>query len=94
MYQLGVEHHGNGVQNCRAIEILTAITGNTDTPGGQRGSTKLDMNYMGNFGLAPYDPNADRSCDGSKRLGADTHPLLNWWGMWANSNSIAEAGAT
>ncbi len=94
MYQLGVEHHGNGVQNCRAIEILTAITGNTDTPGGQRGSTKLDMNYMGNFGLAPYDPNADRSCDGTKRLGADTHPLLNWWGMWANSNSIAEAGAT
>ena len=39
MYQLAVEHHGNAIMNCRAIELLTAITGNTDGPGGQRGST-------------------------------------------------------
>lgn len=32
--------------NCRAIELLTAITGNTDGPGGQRGSTKIDVTYM------------------------------------------------
>ena len=93
MYQLGIEHHGNGVQGCRAVELLTAITGNTDTPGGQRGATKLSMNYMGNFELASHSPNAPRPT-GEKRLGQDRHPLLAWWGMWSDANAVAAAGAT
>ena len=98
MYQLAVEHHGNSIMNCRAIELLTAITGNTDGPGGQRGATKLDVNYMGNF--------SDQSCSKTidtplnhpeimeKQLGRDKHPLFEWWALWANANSIWEAGVT
>ncbi len=93
MYQLGIEHHGNGIMNCRSIEMIQIITGNVDDPGGMRGSTKLDMNYMGNFGLASYSPKVMMPSN-EKILGADKHPLLKWWGMWADANAIAEAGVT
>lgn len=98
MYQLAVEHHGNSIMNCRAIELLTAITGNTDGPGGQRGATKLDVNYMGNFSDQSYSKTIDSPLNHpeimEKQLGRDKHPLFEWWALWANANSIWEAGVT
>ena len=98
MYQLAVEHHGNSIMNCRAIELLTAITGNTDGPGGQRGATKLDVNYMGNFSDQSYSKTIDTPLNHpeimEKQLGRDKHPLFEWWALWANANSIWEAGVT
>lgn len=98
MYQLAVEHHGSSIMNCRAIELLTAITGNTDGPGGQRGATKLDVNYMGNFSDQSYSKTIDTPLNHpeimEKQLGRDKHPLFEWWALWANANSIWEAGVT
>ena len=98
MYQLAVEHHGNAIMNCRAIELLTAITGNTDGPGGQRGSTKIDVTYMGSFDSLPQSPLLDNPKFHpeimEKQLGRDTHPLFAWWTNWANANTVWEAGVT
>ena len=98
LYQLAIEHHGNSIMNCRAIELLTAITGNTDGPGGQRGSTKIDVNYMGNFSDQTYSKKVDSPLAHpeimEKQLGRDTHPLFEWWGLWGNANSIWKAGVT
>ncbi len=98
LFQLAVEHHGNSIMNCRAIELLTAITGNTDGPGGQRGSTKIDVNYMGNFSDQSYSKTLDSPLAHpeimEKQLGRDTHPLFEWWGLWANANDIWKAGVT
>ena len=79
--------------NCRAVELLTAITGNTDTPGGQRGATKLSVNYMGNFSDQSYSKTIDTPLNHpeimEKQLGRDKHPLSRAGGrMWANANSI------
>ena len=84
--------------NCRAIELLTCITGNTDGPGGQRGATKIDVNYMGNFSDQSYNANIDSQLKHpeimAKQLGRDEHPLFEWWGLWGNANSIWKAGVT
>lgn len=98
LYQLGIEHHGNSIMNCRAIEILTAITGNTDGPGGQRGATKLDVNYMGNFSDQSYSKEIDSPLMHPeimvKQLGRDKHPLFEWWGLWGNATDIWKAGVS
>lgn len=98
LYQLAIEHHGNSIMNCRAIELLTCITGNTDGPGGQRGATKIDVNYMGNFSDQSYNANIDSQLKHpeimAKQLGRDEHPLFEWWGLWGNANSIWKAGVT
>jgi len=61
----GVEHHTNGVQSIRAINILLSITGNIDVKGG---NTFLNM-----ASLTPPDVNPV-SMD--KALGADEHPMF------------------
>ena len=42
-YMLATEHANTAIQNVRALDYLTAITGNYDTPGGQRASTRAPI---------------------------------------------------
>ena len=39
-FQLATDQNGNSIQNCRALQILSCITGNSDEPAGNRGSCK------------------------------------------------------
>ena len=39
-YQLSTDQNGHAIQNVRALQILSCITGNSDEPAGNRGSTK------------------------------------------------------
>ncbi|MCD8315783.1 MAG: molybdopterin-dependent oxidoreductase, partial [Eggerthellaceae bacterium] len=39
-FQLANDQNGNSIQNNRALQILSCITGNSDSPAGNRGSTK------------------------------------------------------
>lgn len=86
-YQLGVEHATNAVQNVRALAVLVGITGNFDTPGGNRGGTKGPINYdIGAFSMGcPTRPSYDRI------LGGDRFPLLKWWTFWADATSVWDA---
>jgi anaerobic selenocysteine-containing dehydrogenase len=42
-YQLAIDHNGHSVQNSRALQILSTITGNSDSPAGNRGATKHEL---------------------------------------------------
>ena len=39
-FQLATDQNGNSIQNVRALQILSCITGNSDEPAGNRGSSK------------------------------------------------------
>ncbi len=72
----GVEHHINGVQNIRAINILMSITGNIDVRGGNV--------FLNQTPLTPPDV-IDLSMD--KALGAEEHPMFV--GMIKQAHAVA-----
>lgn len=53
---------------------------------------------MGNFSDQSYSKTIDTPLNHpeimEKQLGRDKHPLFEWWALWANANSIWEAGVT
>ena len=57
-FQLATDQNGNSIQNIRALQIMSCITGNSDEPAGNRGSSKAQ--FDGNPGRsnmqagAPY----------------------------------------
>jgi anaerobic selenocysteine-containing dehydrogenase len=61
----GLEHHTNGVQTIRAINILLAITGNIDVDGGNT--------FLNHTPLSSPDVNI---LPNDKALGADEHPMF------------------
>ncbi len=42
-FQLATDQNGNSIQNVRALQILSCITGNSDEPAGNRGSSKAQF---------------------------------------------------
>ena len=38
-FQLATDQNGNSIQNVRALQILSCLTGNSDEPAGNRGSS-------------------------------------------------------
>jgi len=86
-YMLGVEQSANAMPNCMAIQILTGITGNTDTPGGHRGSTVSPIGSPERAPGAPPMPLSQRL----KILGGDKYPMLWYVGGWADATAIWDA---
>ena len=39
-FQLATDQNGNSIQNCRVLQMLSCVTGNSDEPAGNRGSCK------------------------------------------------------
>ena len=90
-YMLAIEHGCNAIQNSRALDALVGITGNWDTPGGNRGGTTSflgprDVNFGGNtnMGGAPDPDEATLA----KLAGHDEFPLLDWWQYWADADRL------
>ena len=81
-YMLATEHANTAIQNVRALDYLTAITGNYDTPGGQRASTRAPIEG-GQMGFANNGSGMPMLSPGQmeKILGRDEIPLLYWWGI-------------
>ncbi|WP_418864522.1 molybdopterin dinucleotide binding domain-containing protein [Slackia exigua] len=54
-FQLATDQNGNSIQNCRILQLISCLTGNSDEPAGNRGSCKSQ--FDGNPGrsnmLAP-----------------------------------------
>lgn len=79
-YQLALEHAGNAIQATRIPLILSALTGNLDTPGGNRGGESVHylynvfINYATPFGAPQQDPELR-----AKVAGGDKFPLLPWF---------------
>lgn len=92
-YMLAIEHGCNSIQNSRILDTLVGITGNWDTPGGNRGSTStfltLDqVNFGGNVNMGGIDKPREELL--KKLAGIDRFPVLNWWQYWADANSTYE----
>lgn len=91
-YMLATEHANAAIQNVRALDTLTAITGNIDTPAGQRASTRAPVEG-GQMGFANNGSGVPMLSPGQmgKLLGSEQFPLLQWWGMWADAASTWDA---
>ena len=93
-YMLAAEHACNAIQNNRIFDNLAGITGNIDTPAGNRGPT------YGTF-LRPDDSQptlssrhgqgVDFSIWPEKQLGVAKIPMLGWWQQWADANAVHDA---
>ncbi|NHM13575.1 molybdopterin-containing oxidoreductase family protein [Xiamenia xianingshaonis] len=92
-YMLATEHGCNAIQNSRALDTLVGITGNWDTPAGNRGGTTsflrtIDVNFGGNVNMGGMP---DLTEEHYKKLsGIEKFPVLNWWQYWADANSVYE----
>ncbi|WP_304426180.1 molybdopterin-dependent oxidoreductase [uncultured Adlercreutzia sp.] len=92
-YMLAIEHGCNAIQTPRALDALVGITGNWDTPAGNRGGTTSflgarGVNFGGNTNMGGMpDPNEEIL---AKLAGIDKFPVLNWWQYWADANATYE----
>ena len=92
-YMLAIEHYGNAIQNVRAIDALTGITGNFDTPAGNRGPTRSPVGITNMSGVNAA-PNVTPE-QNAKICGIERFPLLQWWGgTWADCTSLWDAVET
>ena len=92
-YMLAIEHGCNAIQNSRALDCLVGITGNWDTPAGNRGGTTSfltapQVNFAGNINMGGTEPLDEATL--AKLAGIDEFPVLNWWQYWADANATYE----
>lgn len=92
-YMLAIEHGCNAIQNSRALDCLVGITGNWDTPAGNRGGTTSfltapQVNFAGNINMGGTEPLDEATL--AKLAGIDKFPVLNWWQYWADANATYE----
>lgn len=96
-YGLAPEHACNAIQNNRIFDALVGITGNLDTPAGNRGPS------LGSFaGVDDAQPTIssghgegiDWSLFTDKICGVEKIPTLGWWQQWADANSVVHAMLT
>lgn len=94
-YMLAIEHACNAIQNSRALDALVGITGNMDTPAGNRGPTMvpIDGDLQGFSAWAPgaSTPPAEINL---KQLGIEKFPLLGWWQYWCDGSTTYDAMVT
>ena len=74
-YQLAPDQTGHAVQNSRALQIIACITGNSDEPAGNRGSSKAEVD--GCCGRANMLVTDHEPCDWGIRDGIGTKELGN-----------------
>lgn len=89
-YMLAIEHGCNSIQNTRALDALVGITGNWDTPGGNRGGTTSflspqQVNFGGNVTMGGGTPLDEKTL--AMAAGVEEFPLLNWWQYWADASA-------
>lgn len=94
-YMLAIEHACNAVQNARLCDAIVAITGNIDTPGGNRSTTivPIDGDLQGFSAWVPGASLPPREVN-EKQLGIANFPLLDWWGYWCDMNAVYTAMLT
>ena len=76
-YMLAIEHGCNAIQNSRALDCLVGITGNWDTPAGNRGGTTSfltapQVNFAGNINMGGTEPLDEATL--AKLAGIDEFP--------------------
>ena len=94
-YGLAPEHACNAIDNNRIFDIIVGMTGNWDTPAGNRGPS-LGL-YRGVDDAQPTIASGHGPEDGdltyfpNKILGSKKMPMLSWWQQWADCNAVLDA---
>ena len=94
-YGLAPEHACNAIDNNRIFDIIVGMTGNWDTPAGNRGPS-LGL-YRGVDDAQPTIASGHGPEDGdltyfpNKILGHEKMPMLSWWQQWADCNAVLDA---
>ena len=94
-YGLAPEHACNAIDNNRIFDIIVGMTGNWDTPAGNRGPS-LGL-YRGVDDAQPTIASGHGPEDGdltyfpNKILGSEKMPMLSWWQQWADCNAVLDA---
>ena len=83
-YQLAPDQTGHAVQNTRSLQIIACITGNSDEPAGNRGSSKAQVD--GCCGRANM-----LVSDYSNNYGADGEDMRFMWNVYDNRDDMAYA---
>ncbi|MDO5042339.1 MAG: molybdopterin-dependent oxidoreductase [Slackia sp.] len=61
-FQLSTDQNGHAVQNCRILQMLSCVTGNSDEPAGNRGSCKSQFDgNPGRSNMQASDPYGDEA---------------------------------
>ena len=82
-YQLAPDQTGHAVQNTRALQIISCITGNSDEPAGNRASTKAQVEgqpALGNMRKTDYSVSQPQWAE---------HPA-SWWGSKVGSMALGD----
>mgnify|MGYP002509779746 CR=1 FL=1 len=59
-FQLATDQNGNAIQNCRILQMMSCVTGNSDEPAGNRGSCKSQFDgNPGRSNMQASDPYGD-----------------------------------
>lgn len=95
-YQLATDQIGHCVQTIRTLTHLEYLTGNADTPAGNRGPTRAPA--VGVFQAAPeapvleamsaypYKPETMMEMQ-ADMVGADQFPMTKWYNQWSDATS-------
>ena len=97
-YNLATDTTGNNVQTIRAMTILGAITGNFDTPAGNRGSFGAELDRAtcqygmykksSQFGVEGATTNFEKT---ENMIGVEEFPMTRWYNGWTDVRSIYDA---
>src|SRR5699024_4472663 len=93
-YQLATDQINNCVQVIRTLTYLSYLTGNADSPAGNRGPTRAPA--VGVFTAAPESPVLKKMSAypfkpmtmmdmRAKQVSADKFPMLKWYGQWTDA---------
>jgi anaerobic selenocysteine-containing dehydrogenase len=96
-YQLATDQTGNCIQTCRILSLLSAITGNTDTPGGNRGQTRYPLIvqpgsaplHMGQLpeGLTNFMIN-------ERHIDKEKYPLNSYFNFFSDATTVLDCANT
>lgn len=93
-YQLATDQINNCVQTIRTLTHLSYLTGNADSPAGNRGPTRAPI--IGAFTASPeapllemmaqypYEPATMMELQ-AKQVSADKFPMLKWYNQWSDA---------
>ena len=91
-YMLAIEHSCNSVQCARAIDAIVGLTGNFDTPGGNRGQTQgpigmEEFDMGGEIAIFPF-AGPEAADKWANIAGVNDIPMLPDLGIWGDSTAI------
>ncbi len=90
--QLAPEQVGRAIQNFRTAYILSIMTDNYDTPGGNRGETTRTVSSGSASVPAPGARSTQSNWEKRSRCaGAEKFPMTRWWHTWVDCTSVWDA---